>query len=79
MDTTYMVLLKDFLKLFKCLDSSGILTIFEWLNLFSTALHQERKRINERILARLVWARVCPFPTVPGAVAGNGAETRHWQ
>ena len=27
----------------------------------------------------LVQDRVRPFPTVPGAVAGNGAETRHRQ
>ena len=53
---TYMVLLKEFLKLFKCLASSGIHTIFGWLDLLFKALHQERKIRNERILTRLAWA-----------------------
>ena len=53
---TYVVLLKEFLKLFKCLTSKGIHTIFRWLDLLLKALHQERKRRNERILTRLAWA-----------------------
>ena len=53
---TYVVLLKEFLKLFKCLTSSGIHTIFRWLDLLLKALHQERKRRNERILTKLAWA-----------------------
>ena len=50
------VSLKEFLKLFKCLASSGIHTVSGWLDLLFKALHQERKRRNERISTRLVWA-----------------------
>ena len=49
------VSLKEFLKLFKCLTSSGIHTVSKWLDLIFKALHLERKRINERIFMRLVW------------------------
>ena len=48
--------LKEFLKLFKCLASSGIHTVSGWLDLLFKALHQERKRIKERNLTRLAWA-----------------------
>ena len=50
---TYMVSLKEFLKLFKCLASSGIYSVSGWLNLLFKALYQERKRRKERILTRL--------------------------
>ena len=50
------VSLKEFLKLLKCLTSSGIHMVFEWLDLLFKALHQERKRRNERIPTRLSWA-----------------------
>ena len=53
---TYRVSLKEFLKLFKCLASSGIHTISGWLDLLSKSLHQERKRRKERIPTRLAWA-----------------------
>ena len=53
---TYMDYLKEFLKLFKCLASSGIHTVSGWLDLLFKALHQERKRRMERIPTRLVWA-----------------------
>ena len=54
-DKTYLyVSLKEFLKLFKCLASSGIHTVSGWLDLFFKALHQERKRRKERIPTRLV-------------------------
>ena len=49
------VSLKEFLKLFKCLASSGIHTVSRWLDLLFKALHQERKRRMERILTRLAW------------------------
>ena len=52
----YIVSLKEFLKLFKCLASSGIHTVSGWLNLLFKALQQERKRRKERILIRLAWA-----------------------
>ena len=52
----YKVLLKEFLKLFKCLASNGIHKVFEWLDILFKALHQERKRRKERILTRLAWA-----------------------
>ena len=52
---TYMVSLKEFLKLFKCLASSNIHTVFGWLDLLFKALHQERKRRKERIPTRLAW------------------------
>ena len=56
---TYLyVSLKEFLKLFKCLASSGIHTVSGWLDLLFKALHQERKRIKERIPTRLTWAPV---------------------
>ena len=56
-DKTYLqVSLKEFLKLFKCLASSGIHTVSGWLDLLFKALHQERKRRNERIPTRLSWA-----------------------
>ena len=48
--------LREFLKLFKCLASSNIDTVSKFLDLLFKALHQERKRRNERILIRLVWA-----------------------
>ena len=48
--------MKEFLKLFKCLASSGIYTVFGWLDLLFKALHQERKRRKERIPTRLAWA-----------------------
>ena len=53
---TYKVSLKEFLKLFKYLASSGIHTVFGWLDLLFKALHQKRKRRNERIPTRLIWA-----------------------
>ena len=53
---TYMVSLREFLKLFKYLASSGIHTIFEYLDLLFKVIHQERKRRNERIPTRLAWA-----------------------
>ena len=53
---TYWVSLKEFLKLFKCLASSGIHTVSGWLDLLFKALHQERKRRKERIPTRLTWA-----------------------
>ena len=52
----FQVPLKESLKLFKCLSSSGIYTSSGWLDLLFKALHQERKRRNERILTRLAWA-----------------------
>ena len=56
-EKTYLqVSLKEFLKLFKCLASSGIHTVSRWLDLLFKALHQERKRRKERILTRLAWA-----------------------
>ena len=56
-EKTYLqVSLKEFLKLFKCLASSGIHTIFRWLDLLFKSLHHERKRGKERILTRLAWA-----------------------
>ena len=55
-EKTYLqVSLKEFLKLFKCLASSGIHTISGWLDLLFKALHQERKRRKDKILTRLVW------------------------
>ena len=45
---TYMVLLKEFLKLFKCLSSRSIHTIYRWLDLLFKSLHQERERERER-------------------------------
>ena len=55
-EKTYLqVSLKEFLKLFKCLASSGIHTVSSWLDLLFKALHQERKRRKERILTRLSW------------------------
>ena len=53
---TYRDSLKEFLKLFKCLASSGIHTVSGLLDLLFKALHQERKRRNERIPTRLAWA-----------------------
>ena len=50
----YKIHLKEFLKLFNCLASSGIHTVFGWLDLLFKALHQERKRRKERIVTRLV-------------------------
>ena len=56
-EKTYLqVSLKEFLKLFKCLASSGIPTVSGWLDLIFKALHQERKRRKERIPTRLAWA-----------------------
>ena len=51
---TYMIFLREFLKLFKYLASSSIHTISIWLDLFFKALPQESKRIMERILTRLI-------------------------
>ena len=53
---TYRVSLKEFLKLFKCLASSGIHTVSRWLDLLFKALCQERKRSMKRITTRLAWA-----------------------
>ena len=53
---TYRDSLKEFLKLFKSLASSGIHTVFGWLDLLFKALHQERKRRMERISTRLPYA-----------------------
>ena len=39
----------EFLKIFKCLASSGIQTVSRWLDLLFKALHQERKRRKKRI------------------------------
>ena len=56
-EKTYLqVPLKELLKLFKCLASSGIHMVSAWLDLLFKALHQERKRKNERILIRITWA-----------------------
>ena len=44
---TYKVLLREFLKLFKCLASSGIHTIFVLFDLLFKALDQETKRKKE--------------------------------
>ena len=56
-EKTYLqVSLKEFLKLFKCLASSGIHTIFRWLDLIFKDLHQEKKRRKERIPTRLARA-----------------------
>ena len=56
-EKTYLeVSLKESLKLFKCLASSGIHTVSGWLDLLFKALHQERKRRKEIIPTRLVWA-----------------------
>ena len=52
---TYSVPLKEFLKLFRCLASSGIHAVFVRLDLLFKALHQERKRRKERIPTSLVW------------------------
>ena len=52
----YEVLLKEFLKLFKCLASSGIHTVSGWLDLFFKTLYQERKMRKERMLTRLICA-----------------------
>ena len=54
--TDLQVSLKEFLKLFKCLASSGIHMVSEWLDLLFKTLHQERKRRIERIPTRLAWA-----------------------
>ena len=51
-----MVSLNEFLKLFKCLASSGIDTISGWLDLLFKALRQERKRRKKRIPTMLAWA-----------------------
>ena len=53
---TYMVSLKEFLKLFKCLASSGIHTVCRWLDLLFKALHQERKGRKGRIPTTFAWA-----------------------
>ena len=53
---TYRFPWRSFLKIFKCLASSGIHTVFGWLDLLFKALHQERKRRKERIPTRLAWA-----------------------
>ena len=45
---TQRVSLKNFLKLFKCLASSGMHMVYRWLDLLLKALYQERKRRNEK-------------------------------
>ena len=56
-EKTYLhVSLNEFLKLFKCLASSGIHTVSGWLDLLFKPLHHDRKRRKERILTRLAWA-----------------------
>ena len=56
-EKTYLqVSLKEFLKLFMCLASSGIYMVSGWLDLLFKSLHQERKRRKERIPTRLAWA-----------------------
>ena len=56
-DKTYLqVSLNEFLKLLKCLASSGIHTGFRWLDLLFKDLHQERKIRKERIPTSLAWA-----------------------
>ena len=52
----YRVSFKEFLRLFKCLASSGIHMVSRWMDLLFKALHQERKRIKERIPTSLAWA-----------------------
>ena len=54
--TYLLVSLKEFLKLFKCLASSGIHTVSGWLDLLFKALHQERKIRKKRIPRGLAWA-----------------------
>ena len=53
--TYLLVSLKEFLKLFKCIASSGIHTVSGMLDLLFKALHQEGKRRMERIPTRLAW------------------------
>ena len=53
-----MVPFKEFLKIFKYLASSGIHTVWGWLDLLFKVLYQERKRRNKIIPTRLVWARL---------------------
>ena len=56
-EKTYLqVSLKEFLKLFKCIASSGIYMVSGWLDLFFKALYQERKRRKEKIPTMLAWA-----------------------
>ena len=68
-EKTYLkVQLKEFLKLLKCLASSDMHTITQYLGLLFKALHQESKRRKERILTRLVWGvdmvvLLCSFKT----------------
>ena len=52
----YRFFLKEFLKLFKCLASSGIHTVSGWLDILFKALNQERRRRKERIPTRFVSA-----------------------
>ena len=53
-EKTYLqVSLKEFLKLFKCLASSGTHMVSGLLDLLFKALQQERKRRKERIPTRL--------------------------
>ena len=52
----YTVYLCEFLKLFKFLASSYIHTVSERLNLLFKTLHQERKRIINRIHTKFIWA-----------------------
>ena len=54
-EKTYKILLKEFLKLFKYLASSGIHTVYGWLGLLFKTLYKERNRRNEEILTRLAW------------------------
>ena len=43
------------LKTIKVSNSRSIYMIAEWLDLIFKTLHQERKRIKERISTRLIW------------------------
>ena len=56
-----MVPLKEFLKLFKCLASSGIYMVSGLLDLLFKALHQERKRRKEIVPTILAWAPCVVF------------------
>ena len=46
---------KEFTKFIKSLASSGVYIIILFIIIFK-ALHQERKRRNERIIIKLTWA-----------------------
>ena len=56
-EKTYLLSsLEGVLEVIKYLASSGIHTISEWLDLLFKVLHQERKRIHERISIKGAWA-----------------------